>query len=129
VVWVVQGQKAGDETSIFRMPIAFEFELPGGRKKSFTETVEKKEHTFTWDLPAEPVLFRFDPDNWILKTTEVTKPRKMWFHQLEHDKDPMGRIKAAHQLGKIGSPEAVAALPARSGRNGSGARRSRSRAR
>jgi len=41
---------------------------------------------------------------------EMTKPRKMWFYQLDRDSDPMGRIRAAHQLGKIGSPEAVDAL-------------------
>jgi aminopeptidase N len=46
----------------------------------------------------------------VLKTVDMTKPRKMWFYQLEHDGDPMGRIKAAHQLGKIGSAEAVDAL-------------------
>jgi len=108
--WVVQSHRTDPETPLFKMPIVFEFELPNGRRRSFKETVEKKEHTFTWKLPAEPRLFRFDPGNWVLKHVKVTKPRKMWFYQLENDRDPMGRVAAAHHLAKVGSPEAVEAL-------------------
>src|SRR6267142_6768179 len=95
-VWVVQKHRTDPETPLFKMPLVFEFELPGGKKRRFTEVVEKKEHTFRWKLPAEPRLFRVDPGNWVLKTVEMTKPRKMWFYQLDRDRDPMGRIRAAH---------------------------------
>jgi aminopeptidase N len=109
-VWIVQSHRTDPETGLFKMPLVFEFELPNGRRKQFKEMVEKKEQTFTWKLDKEPRLFRFDPGNWVLKHVTVVKPRKMWFYQLEHDRDPMGRIAAAHQLAKVGSQEAVEAL-------------------
>lgn len=109
-VWVVQSHRTDAETGLFKMPIVFDFEMAGGRKRSFKETVEKKEQTFRWKLPSEPKLFRFDPGNWILKHAAVVKPRAQWFFQLEHAKDAMGRIVAAHQVAKVGSPEAVEAL-------------------
>jgi aminopeptidase N len=110
--WVVQSHRTDAETGLFKMPVFFEFDLKGGGRKAFKETVDKKEQTFTWKLASEPKLFRFDPGNWILKHVTVVKPRAMWFHQLQHDKDPMGRIAAAHQLAKLGSTEAVEALAA-----------------
>jgi aminopeptidase N len=109
-VWIVQTHRTDPETGLFKMPVFFEFDLKGGGRKVFKETVDKKEHTFTWKLASEPKLFRFDPGNWILKHVTVVKPRSMWFYQLEHDKDPMGRIAAAHQLAKMGSSEAVEAM-------------------
>ncbi len=109
-VWIVQSHRTDPETGLFKMPLVFEFELPGGKRRQFKEVVDKKEHTFSWKLAAEPRLFRFDPGNWVLKHVTVTKPRKMWFYQLENDRDPMGRIAAAHQLAKVGSAEAVDAL-------------------
>lgn len=111
-VWIVQAHRTDPETGLFKMPVVFEFELKGGGRKAFRELVDKKEQTFTWKLASEPKLFRFDPGNWILKHVTVVKPRAMWYYQLKSDKDPMGRIAAAHQLAKMGSPEAVEALAA-----------------
>jgi len=40
----------------------------------------------------------------------VAKPRAMWLYQLEHDRDSIGRVAAARNLGRMGAPWAIEAL-------------------
>jgi aminopeptidase N len=110
VIWVAQKQSPGDDTQLFRMPVRFEFTMPDRSTRTFRETVKDREHTFHFRLPREPVLFRFDPGSWILKTLDETKPREMWLAQLENDPDSLGRAAAAEALAIIGSASVVEAL-------------------
>lgn len=107
---VAQTQKTGDETPLFSMPVEIDFDFGRVGKRSFRETVEERRHHFTYPLPREPLMVRFDPGHWILKKVEFTKPAPLWIYQLSHDDHVQGRVEAARALGKLGSAEAVAAL-------------------
>ncbi len=100
VVTISQMQKP--DSPIYDMDMTFHFVTRNG-VKNFTERVNGKKHTFKWRLDSEPVLFTADPDNFILKTMETIKPKKMWVYQLNFDPNVVGRITAAQELGKIGA--------------------------
>src|SRR6266487_6667617 len=68
------------------------------------------EQTFYMPLEREPVMVRFDPDGWVLKTLKFERPAKMMRYQLEHDPDILGRIEAAEALGEVADDESIAAL-------------------
>jgi len=68
------------------------------------------EQTFYVPLEREPVMVRFDPDGWLLKTLKFERSSKMLRYQLAHDPDVLGRIEAAEELGKQGDEESVKAL-------------------
>jgi aminopeptidase N len=106
---VVQTHTVNGETGLFSMPIEFAFYV-GGRVQRFKETVEKKEHLFSYKLPSEPELALFDPDHWILKRLDFVKPEAMWILQLNKDPHVLGRVAAAKALGGLAGPQAVRAL-------------------
>jgi aminopeptidase N len=68
------------------------------------------EQSFYFPLEREPLMVRFDPDGWLLKTLKFERPTKMLRYQLEHDPDILGRIEAAEALGDKDELEAVTAL-------------------
>ncbi|MBI4013416.1 MAG: HEAT repeat domain-containing protein [Candidatus Rokubacteria bacterium] len=111
---VRQTQKTGDDVPLFAMPL--EVELVWGRRaadrRRVRESVEAKEHRFTYRLPREPELVRIDPEHWLLGTFQVTLPLACWAAQLRGDPHPIGRIAAAQALGRLGSAEATALLAA-----------------
>ena len=61
-------------------------------------------------LEREPLMVRFDPDGWLLKTLKFERSATMMRYQLEHDPDILGRIEAAEALGEIADDESITAL-------------------
>ncbi len=72
----------------------------------------QNEQNFYFPLEREPVMVRFDPDGWLLKTLKFERPAPMMRYQLKHDPDVLGRIEAAEALGKKGGDENTDALTA-----------------
>ncbi|OGR90470.1 MAG: hypothetical protein A2992_07380 [Elusimicrobia bacterium RIFCSPLOWO2_01_FULL_59_12] len=108
-VRVLQTQNVSDETGLFSMPVTLSFRV-GQTEKRFTETVDKKEHLFSYRLPGPPHWVLFDPDHVILKKVDFAKPEAMWIQQLVHDPHVLGRMDAAQALGRIASPKAIRSL-------------------
>ncbi|MBI2467611.1 MAG: HEAT repeat domain-containing protein, partial [Candidatus Rokubacteria bacterium] len=111
-VVVRQTQKTGDDVALFAVPL--ELELAWGRRqrKRVRENVDAKEHRFSYRLPREPEMVRVDPDHWLLARWEIGLPAPLWRAQLTRDRHPLGRIRAAQALGRLGTAEAVAWLAA-----------------
>jgi aminopeptidase N len=107
---VTQTQDEKD-SSIFRLPVTVDFAV-GGKTHVFEVQISEKAHNFFFTLPAKPQMVRFDPGHNFLKTVEFKRGKDMLVHQLKHDDDVIGRIDAAKELAKLGTPEAVAALRA-----------------
>ena len=105
---VTQTQDEKD-SSVFRLPIAVDFTVDGKRHE-FSVQITEKAHNFFFGLPGRPQMVRFDPGGNFLKTVEFKRPKEMLLYQLEHDDDVTGRIDAAKELAKLGTPEAVEAL-------------------
>jgi aminopeptidase N len=63
-------------------------------------------------LPSEerPRTVVLDPQGWILKTVDFSKPAAEWALQLSSSKPLPARLEAIHALGDLGGDEAVAAL-------------------
>ncbi|MBY0551283.1 MAG: HEAT repeat domain-containing protein [Candidatus Obscuribacterales bacterium] len=117
-VKVSQTQKVDEMTGLFSMPIKFSFGLADGTTKDFTVIVSDKDHSFSFHVDSKPTMFRFDPENWVLKKLDLTGvPKGMLIHQLANDTEVMGRVHAAQALTKVGGLEAVEAL--RDAMNGS----------
>ncbi len=105
---VTQTQDEKD-SSVFRLPVAVDFTVDGKRHE-FTVQIAEKAHNFFFTLPGRPQMVRFDPGGNFLKAVEFKRSKDMLLHQLEHDDDVLGRIDAAKELAKLGTPEAVEAL-------------------
>jgi aminopeptidase N len=105
---VTQTQDEKD-SSVFRLPVTIDFAVDG-KTHAFAVEVREKVHNFFFSLPGKPQLVRFDPGHNFLKTVEFKRPKDMLIHQLKHDPDVVGRVDAAKELAKLGTPEAVAAL-------------------
>jgi aminopeptidase N len=97
------------ESSIFRLPVAVDFTVDG-KAHAVTVEISDKAHNFFFTLPGKPQMVRFDPGCNFLKTVEFKRPKDMLLYQLQHDDDVTGRIDAAKELAKLGTPEAVDAL-------------------
>ncbi len=106
---VLQTHTVSEETPLFHMPVEFAVYV-GAKPKRFKEIVDKKEHLFSYALPAAPELVLFDPDHTILKRVDFAKPESMWVMQLTEDPHVLGRAYAAAVLGKQASPGALQAL-------------------
>ncbi len=120
-----QVQKVDDLTPCFVTPVDLAFTLPSsGNPTNNTGTLQthtvqmrvvvgedgQNEQTFYFPLEREPVMVRFDPDGWLLKTLKFERPDSMMRYQLAHDPDILGRIEAAEALGQKGGEENTAAL-------------------
>ncbi|HEY8739726.1 MAG TPA: M1 family aminopeptidase [Candidatus Dormibacteraeota bacterium] len=108
---VRQKQKVDKVTPVFRMPLQVAFGQPGGR--TVVHEVEVGTHGpddgFSFSLAARPTWVRFDEGNRVLKTLDFNRPDELLLGQLEHD-EVTGRVEAAIQLGRHGSPRAVDGL-------------------
>jgi len=110
-VKVEQRQKLEDDTGLFSMPIRFSFTFADGTTRDIDIAhVGDQTATLHFPLPDKPVMFRFDPENWILKKLELHVPKEMLIHQLENDPEVMGRVYAAQELAKLGGLEVVQSL-------------------
>ena len=124
-VKIKQIQNIDDLTPCFVTPIELSFTIPTSDEAAKDDnTTEKRtiamqvtvgedeqvEQTFYMPLERQPVMVRFDPDGWLLKTLKFERPAKMMRYQLEHDPDILGRIEAAEALGEVADDESIAAL-------------------
>src|SRR6185295_4829433 len=95
----------------FKLPVEFYFEGKGW-EKSFTENVSKREHTFRFKLPGEPLQGDLDPHRWILKKADQLKPQPWWERQLTHGPNSVSRAEAAKKVAQWGSRRSVSVLAA-----------------
>lgn len=124
-VKVRQTQQVDDLTPCFVTPVDLAFTVPISDEAAKdddtmeTRTVSMRvmvgedgqvEQNFYVPLERQPVMVRFDPDGWLLKTLKFERPTKMLRYQLAHDPDVLGRIEAAEMLGEEGDDESVEAL-------------------
>ena len=122
---IKQTQKVDELTPCFLTPIDLAFTVPNSDEAAKdehtteTRTVHMRvlsgedgqvEQSFYIPLEREPVMVRFDPDGWLLKTLKFERSARMMRYQLAHDPDVLGRIEAAEALGEDGSAESMAAL-------------------
>ncbi|MBF6601182.1 MAG: HEAT repeat domain-containing protein [Dehalococcoidia bacterium] len=98
-----------DEKELFRLPVTIDF-TTDGKTQAFKITVTEKQHTFFFAFASKPQLVRFDPGHNFLKTVEFKRSKDMLIEQLRHDDDVIGRIDAARELAKLGTPGAIEAL-------------------
>ncbi len=105
---VTQTQDEKD-SSVFRLPVDVDFTVDG-KKHAFKAEISEKAHNLFFALPGKPQMVRFDPGNNFLKTVEFKRGKDMLLYQLKNDDDAAGRIDAAKELAKLGTPEAAGAL-------------------
>ena len=124
-VRIKQTQQVDDLTPCFVTPVDLAFTVPTSDEAAKDEhTTETRtiamrvmsgedgqvEQSFYIPLEREPVMVRFDPDGWLLKTLKFERSTKMMRYQFAHDPDVLGRIEAAEALGEDGSDESIEAL-------------------
>ncbi len=122
---IKQTQEIDDLTPCFVTPVDLAFTVPtsdeAAKDANTTETRTiplrvqvgldgQIESTFYLPLEREPVMVRFDPDGWLLKTLKFERSAKMMRYQLAHDADVLGRIEAVEALGEQASDENIQAL-------------------
>jgi aminopeptidase N len=124
-VKIKQTQYVDDLTPCFVTPVDLAFTIPTSDeaakddKTTDTRTIAMQvmvgedgqvEQSFYMPLEREPLMIRFDPDGWLLKTLKFERPAGMMRYQLEHDPDVLGRIEAAEALGEVAGNESIDAL-------------------
>ena len=124
-VSIKQTQEIDDLTPCFATPVDLAFTIPtsdeAAKDQNTSETrviplrvtvgVDgQTESTFYVPLEREPIMIRFDPDGWLLKTLKFERSAKMMRYQLAHDTDILGRIEAVEALGEQGGDENIQAL-------------------
>ncbi|HTK06961.1 MAG TPA: M1 family aminopeptidase [Ktedonobacteraceae bacterium] len=124
-VKIKQTQKVDELTPCFVTPVDLAFTIPVSdaaakdAKTAETRVVPLRvvvgedgqvEQTFFQPLEREPLMVRFDPDGWLLKTLKFERSAHMLRYQLAHDPDVLGRIEAAQGLAARDDAESFAAL-------------------
>lgn len=122
---IKQTQKVDDLTPCFVTPVDLAFTVPTSDEAakdehtSETRTIPIRimvgedgqvEQSFYMPLAREPIMVRFDPDGWLLKTLKFERPAKMLRYQLAHDPDVLGRVEAAEALADKDEDESLEAL-------------------
>ncbi|MFL5625035.1 MAG: M1 family aminopeptidase [Ktedonobacteraceae bacterium] len=122
---IKQTQKIDELTPCFVTPIDLAFTVPTSDEAArdehttATRTVEMRvtagddgqvEQNFYFPLEREPIMVRFDPNGWLLKTLKFERSSKMLRYQLAHDRDILGRIEAAEALGEQDDDASIEAL-------------------
>ena len=122
---IKQTQQVDELTPCFVTPVDLAFTVPTSDEVSrnehsgATRTISVRvmtgedgqvEQSFYVPLEREPVMIRFDPDGWLLKTLKFERSTRMMRYQLAHDADVLGRIEATEALGEAGDDESVETL-------------------
>ncbi len=122
---IKQTQQVDDLTPCFVTQVDLAFTVPTSDEATKDEHVTETrtismrviagedgqvEQSFYIPLEREPLMVRFDPDGWLLKTLKFERSTKMMRYQLAYDPDVLGRIEAAEALGEDGSAESIEAL-------------------
>jgi aminopeptidase N len=124
-IHIKQTQQIDELTPCFVTPVDLTFTVPTSNEAAKDENTTEThviplrvqlgedgqvESTFYLPLEREPVMIRFDPDGWLLKTLKFDRSSRMMRYQLAHDADILGRIEAAEALGEQGGEENIQAL-------------------
>jgi aminopeptidase N len=120
-VKIKQTQKVNELTPCFVTPVDLAFTVPTSddRDGQETRTIPLRvvvgedgqiEQSFYMPLEREPLLVRFDPDGWLLKTVKFERSATMLRYQLAHDPDVLGRSEATGALADKGEDESIEAL-------------------
>jgi aminopeptidase N len=122
---IKQTQHIDELTPCFVTPVDLTFTIPTSdevakdNNSTETRTITMQitvgedgqvEQTFYMPLERQPLMLRFDPNGWLLKTLKFERPAQMMRYQLELDPDILGRIEAAEALGEVADDESIAAL-------------------
>jgi aminopeptidase N len=108
-LWLMQAQEVSEKNPAYRFRAKVRVRGRGWTK-TFTETVDSKEHRFQWTLPGEPLDFTFDPDYELLYKADISKPLSMWLEQLNRAPKAVHRALAAAHVGRWGGELAVRSL-------------------
>jgi aminopeptidase N len=105
-----QTQKLEGQTGLFSFPL--EVALVGERETAVRRVPVAARDFQDLYIPSDerPRTVVLDPEGWILKTVDFTKPAAEWTVQLTASKPLAARIEAIRALGDLGGDEAVAAL-------------------
>ncbi|MBV8696038.1 MAG: M1 family metallopeptidase [Ktedonobacteraceae bacterium] len=121
-VKIKQTQKVDELTPCFVTPVDLAFSVLLSDEATQTTQIRvvpmrvvvgedgQVEQNFYFPLQSEPLMVRFDPDGWLLKTLKFERSTKLLRFQLAHDPDVLGRIEAAEALGEKSDDESFEAL-------------------
>ena len=109
-VTIKQTHKTSDATPVFRFPVTIALMDADGNEVRHQVEIKEKDNIF--HLPAEsaPKAVRVDPGFDVLKTFKHKRGHEALEKVLKHAPEAIGRAEAARELGREGSPQAVAAL-------------------
>ena len=122
---IKQTQKVDALTPCFVTPVDLDFTIPtsdeAAKDEATKETITipmrviigedgQVEQSFYMPLEREPLMVRFDPEGWLLKTLAFERSTKMLRYQLANDPDTLGRSDAAQVLGEKNDEESFTAL-------------------
>ena len=117
---VKQVQKSDEDDEVmeaFRFPVEIEIVtaetdavIETDRRKSFHVWVEKAEQEFYFPCEAKPRLVVFDKGHRVFKLLRFPKSQQELLYQLHHDKDMLGRARAARELAAYKTDETLNAL-------------------
>ncbi|MEW6056932.1 MAG: M1 family aminopeptidase [Bdellovibrionota bacterium] len=106
---LVQGQKGGAHSSLFRLPVQFKIATKDGEVVHDLEFSEQ-EQTFWFTCAEKPKFVSLNPENTVLADWDFNPGRELLIAQLSQDKDISGRSFAARVLGKDHSRQSIDAL-------------------
>ena len=109
-VTVKQTHKTSDMTPVFRFPVTIALMDQEGKETRHRVEIKERDNIFHFPCEAAPKAVRFDPEFDVLKTFKHKRGREALEKILRHAPEAIGRADAARELGKEGSPQAVAAL-------------------
>ncbi len=122
-----QMQKVDELTPCFVTPVDLDFTIPVSDEAAKDEQTKatitvplhvlagedgQVEQSFYIPLEREPLMIRFDPEGWLLKSLSFERSTKMLRYQLANDPDTLGRSDAAEELGKKNDDESRESLKA-----------------
>ncbi len=109
-VSVKQTHKTSEQTPVFRFHATVALMDADGAEVSHQVEIKERENAFYFPCEIAPKAVRFDPGFDLLKIFKHKRGREALEKVLRHAPEAIGRAEAAHELGKEGSPQAVAAL-------------------
>jgi aminopeptidase N len=109
-VTVKQTHKTSETTPVFRFPVTIALMDQDGKETRHRIEIKERDNIFHFPCEAAPKAVRFDPEFDVLKTFKHKRGREALEKILRHAPEAIGRADAARELGKEGSPKAVAAL-------------------
>ena len=108
---VDQTQKVDSLTPVYRVPVDIFIETPS-QKITKTVWIDSLNNSYSFDVNEKPLMVNFDEGHYLLDEVNVKKTEPELVYQLKNDKDVVGRIWAADQLGNEKGDEAEKALAA-----------------